>query len=407
MEQLHIPHERLRFFRKQLGLSAQRLAPLAPYARDLAGAAEDMARQLYAVMGDMAQTKIILEHQTSPERLQANWRAWYVMLWERPCDDELLAALWHSGLRHVAHGVDHRFITLAYSLVRDFSQRVIREVVPQAEREQAHLLADKLFDLCLLVETDAFIAAQSHCSNDVMMGLAHQLRNPLTVIGGMTARLLRTAGDSALQPSLEAVLEEAGRLERMLADLVSYITVLRNEPVFQTVSLAEAVEHARQRLTDQGLAQGLELELRLDPDEDLVQADPTMLGSLLRQLLLNAQEAQPEAAAKSVLVRTPPPESRRNAPGEQGHFVTLEVCNPGTLPPGKDTEPLFQPFHSTKSFGTGLGLAIARLGAQKNFGTVQLLAPTAGEVCCRVTLVRAGHVHESGLFFGVPQESGF
>jgi len=409
MQHPSLPMERLRFFRHELGISREALEPLGPYAHDLSEESDRMAASLFKAMGKMAQTKIVLEHETSPPRLQANWSSWYASLWERPCDDSLLDSLWHSGLRHVNHGVDHRFITLAYSLVRRFSHDSINELVPKDVRETVHILADRLFDLCILVESDAYIAAQAHCSNDVMMGIAHQLRNPLTIIGGMASRMLRLNGEAAaMQDSLKAVLGEANRMERMMRDLVAYIDMLRTEPRFESVSLQERAQAALRRL-QQSRKQPCDASLRFGNRDSMVQADPGMLESLLYHVLENAVEAQAETLPKdrppSVLLQLPadqPEQPEQVADQGPSPFLSLEICNPGQLPDDAEMETLFQPFHSTKPFGTGLGLAIARLAAHKNFGTVRLQPwqeQGADGVCCRVTMVKAGHVHASGLFF--------
>lgn len=395
------PLERLTFFRKELGISQETMVPLQQYAAVMAEQAEDMAATLFASMGKMAQTKIILEHETSPSRLQHNWQKWYASLWQAPCDDALLVSLWQSGLRHVNHGVDHRFITLAYSQVRRFSHERIQKFVNLEDRETTHILADRLFDLCLLVESDAYIAAQAHCSNDVMMGIAHQLRNPLTIIGGMANRLLKANGESAaMNASLEAVLGEANRMERMMHDLVAYIEMLRSQPVFGEISLEQSVKKA---LQDVEKASSISCEAHIAPElgEHMVQADAGMLNTLFYHLLENAQEAQlnatTEGAAPELEVRL------ANSTDAATPFVSLAICNPGILPGPGALEDLLQPFHSTKPYGTGLGLAIARLAAHKNFGTVQLRHWPKGGVCCQLTLVKAGHVHESGLFFTNPQ----
>ena len=49
------------------------------------------------------------------------------------------------------------------------------------------LALGRLFDLCLLIETDAFLSSSSRCELDVMAGVAHQVRNPLTIIGVITS----------------------------------------------------------------------------------------------------------------------------------------------------------------------------------------------------------------------------
>jgi signal transduction histidine kinase len=382
-----IPFARLRFFRHELGVTQAVAAALAPHHQTFIAHRAEMAADLYARIAKIALTKIVLEHETSPARLQGNWQRWYTALWQDPLGDGLLSAVWKSGQAHVSHGVDHRFITLAYSHARLYTQALIERLVSGPERDVVHDAADRLIDLCTLIETDAYIAASAQCSLEVMMGIAHQMRNPLTVIGGFARRMLESARPGCPDGvGPETIMDEAKRMERMVKDVGVYVGVLRAEPSFSPEPLAAAVDRVLARLAGEGWPGPVTLAVDLPPGA-AVQADRGMLDEMLCQVLTNAFEA---AAG------TPPTVDVGTVPGPEG-FVALAVANSGRPPRAEDIPGYFQPFASSKPMGTGFGLAIALLAARKCFGTVGL-EPTGTGARSLITLPKSGMVHPSGLF---------
>ncbi|EPR42662.1 histidine kinase [Desulfovibrio sp. X2] len=385
------PLTRLRFFREQLGISPGVSDVLAPWRQAFLGRKEAMSEFLYRLISGYAQTKIVLQHQTSEERLRHNWQGWYERLWQDPQSDEFLSALWRSGTRHVQYGVDHRFISLAYSHVHRFCEAEVRSIVPQDEQAAVAQALNGLFDLCLLVETDAFINSASRCDLDVMAGVAHQIRNPLMIIGGNAAALMRSAAeDTRARQAGETIIDEAKRLERMVKNVGVYVTTLSREPVFAKVEIEPLLQEMVELLRGEKALDGCRVSLELDPEARVAEADRETLLPLFYHLLQNAAEATDPGDPRLTITSRP----SRIMPG----FVELRIFNTGDLPKNVSEESLFLPFHSSKAYGTGFGLPIARLAARKNFGTVELSrAPDKGTYV-DVVLPGPGAVDASGLF---------
>ena len=120
---------------------------------------------------------------------------------------------------HVEGNIDQRYVHLGYSFVRQFCSHIAKAKVPPADRESVMYAIDKAIDLCLLIETQAYIAGTSQCDMEVVKGISHQVRNPLTVIGGNIIRLQRQLEPgSAVHRVYESILDENKRLERMVTD---------------------------------------------------------------------------------------------------------------------------------------------------------------------------------------------
>jgi signal transduction histidine kinase len=194
-----VPLERLRLFVRELDLDEGRLATIARYRSAFLSRKQEFAEFLYGVLFKFSQTSIVFERQTTPERLKLVWGHWFERLWTHSDEDDLLASVWRSGMTHVRLGIDHRFISLGYAQVRRFCRGMVAQDVPPHEHVRVMEALDRLIDLSILVETDAFITGGAKCAREVIMGVAHQIRNPIMVIGGFASRLNRQRPSSPPQ----------------------------------------------------------------------------------------------------------------------------------------------------------------------------------------------------------------
>lgn len=365
------PLEKLRWFRTLLGLNEDSLAELAPFRHVFTKAKDTFGRDFFGQLQQIPETRIYLDHQKHDGYLQHAWAGWFGLLFSEGFSDRFFAYQWRSGLRHVEVGIDHRFITLGYSYLRQFCQSIIKTGVPEERREALLQTVDKMVDLCLLVETQAFIEATAQCDVEVVRGISHQVRNPLTVIGGNIARLKRKAApDDPAHEIYDTLIAENRRLEAMVNDAAIYSEMFQKEAVFSRVSLKELIPGLLAEAGEKFIDNCPEVVLDLDPEASEVHADKADIAVMFLHLFANSFEALDRAKP---LVRV---SSRR---GKEEHaFVEIEIFNSGPPPSAEEMAGLFVPFSSSKPYGTGFGLSIARLAARKSLGDV-FLAPVPGE----------------------------
>ena len=209
------------------------------------------------------------------------------------------------------------------------------------------------------------------------LAVAHQIRNPLMVIGGFTGRLLRGKGDG--DPEAEAlsmILDGARRLEAVVRAVSDYAR--REEPAMAPCDLVALADRAfAEALQATDLAGRLETAGLGGPDAPAghVWADAAMLTAILAALCANALEAAPQGGARVAL-----------AWERQDEGVTLTVADNG---PGPDNDVLpyaFDPFFTTKAVGVGMGLTIARRRAEEMGGALTLERGPDGGGLARLTL---------------------
>jgi signal transduction histidine kinase len=204
--------------------------------------------------------------------------------------------------------------------------------------------------------------------------VGHELRNPLAVINNSAYFLKTKLGqDGRLDPKVEKhlgiVVSEIGRVDGMIADILTYSRPLavKGSPL-PSNALVEA------KLAATALPDKITLKKNLAKDAGDVKGDEKLLADALRRLLDNAIEAMGEGGTLTVSTR-----------GEK-KSVVVEVSDTG---PGLKPEAgplLFQPFGTTKPRGLGLGLAMAKKIAEAHGGKAEGGAGAKGGCAFRLVL---------------------
>ncbi|MFZ5584486.1 MAG: protoglobin domain-containing protein [Thermodesulfobacteriota bacterium] len=375
-----VPLDRLHFFQDRVGLTSADLALVERHGRSFAERHPEFGEFFYEYFWQIPRTRMILEQGRPPRKLQYVLAEWFRRLFSEDFGPDFMQYLWNSGVRHVEVNLDQRYVNLGYCVARQFCQKVAQEALAAELRSEVTAAIDKMLDFCVLVATDSFITMTSRCDRSVIEGIAHQVRNPVTVIGGNIKRLQnQVEPDSNVYQAYERVLGENRRLERMVQDISVYNQLFQSEPQPRACDLAELAELALARLGQSwDLAQFI-IERAWDPANRKVAGDPADLETMLYYLLENSLEAADRTGRRLALA------SRRA--GHPG-LVELEIFNTGEPPLASEINGLMAPFHSSKPLGTGFGLPIASLAARRNLGSLSLGPMPGGGTRCLVHLPR-------------------
>ncbi len=222
----------------------------------------------------------------------------------------------------------------------------------------------------LEVTFDELLAARKlGAVGNLALGLAHEIRNPLSSIR-MNVQMIRkkVPGEASLQEHFGIVEAEILRLNRLLNDLMGLARprALRLEAV-DLGPLAEKVLALAQGRLEAG---GVRVERRLEGAGAPVVCDPEQIEQVLWNLVLNAVEAMERNVGRRVLTV---------AVRRSGGWAALSVTDTGPGIPEADRSKLFDPFFSTKAGGGGLGLSIVESIVLHHGGHVAVeSAPGAG-----------------------------
>ncbi len=190
--------------------------------------------------------------------------------------------------------------------------------------------------------------------------VAHDIRNPLTAIGGFARRILKQKLNT--QPNqnyLGIIVQEVDRMERILSDLLSFSkppdivkapadinTVLRNTA---DIYRPEFEQHA------------IEYYENLGQDMPAIMIDAVLLQRVFDNLIKNALEAMQGGGLEARLTVT----SECDADTVS---ITINDTGPGIKP--RDVDKIFDPFFTNKANGSGLGLTLAAQAVKAHGGTI-------------------------------------
>ncbi|MFQ5412820.1 MAG: nitrogen regulation protein NR(II) [Phycisphaerae bacterium] len=190
---------------------------------------------------------------------------------------------------------------------------------------------------------------------ELIGGLAHELRNPLSTLM-VNLRLLAEDlrdehGDAdALRRrallKLEVVRREAERLQGLFDEFLNLTGTCRFHLI--RVNVREVVSRLATFIEPMARSRGVVLQVDGPSDALYVSADEDQLSQALLNIALNALEAMPDGGTLRIGVR------------RDGAGVALTMSDTGAGIAPEDASRIMRPFFSTKARGTGLGLSITR-----------------------------------------------
>ena len=162
-------------------------------------------------------------------------------------------------------------------------------------------------------------------------GVAHEVRNPVMIIGGFARRLQkRLPAHDPAQEMIAPILHELCRLERMVAEIEAFTVLL--EPDIKPQDLARVVDQALAASAEALAQRQIVVERRIPPDLPRIPLDERLMGQALGHLIDNAMEAMPKGGQLTLTV-TPEPKGLRLALRDTGIGI-----------PPEDLPYLFDPF---------------------------------------------------------------
>ena len=194
-------------------------------------------------------------------------------------------------------------------------------------------------------------------------GLAHETKNPLSIIRGQAESLLQ---HSSCGPEItevaEEILHQADRTVDRLGDFMNYARVeARKVEVFDMKSFFE-------KLTGP-LRSGFDLNkvnLILQMRSASITADKELLRHIIINLLINSYDAMPNGG--DIKISSDP----------NGQTLSLKISDQGEGIPAELKESLFTPYVTGKATGHGIGLSIVKRAIEASGWTINFTSSAKG-----------------------------
>lgn len=267
------------------------------------------------------------------------------------------------------------------------------------------LMVDNHFTGYLVVFDDiseVMSASRTVAWGEVARRLAHEIKNPLTPIQLSAERLAMKLEDkldqkdaAMLLRSTNTIINQVTSLKNMVDDFRDYA---RTPPAtFSAVDINALILDIavlygwdpEQKNREEPLSR--QLEICLDPQLPLIEADETQLRQVMNNLLGNAREAMEglelDGDEAGIKISTKYLESEQDSKQKQA-MVRITIEDRGTGFPEHVLQNVFEPYVTTKKTGTGLGLAIVRKIIEEHNGKIEISNLKGGGARVSILLTR-------------------
>ncbi len=244
-------------------------------------------------------------------------------------------------------------VSLTQSAIRDRDGRLLgsslifRDTRAQAKLESHMRRSDRLAAVSLMAA-----------------GLAHELNNPLGIVGNrieiMQQEVRERCPECFLERDLTVLREHTERMSEVTRDLLAFAHEGEDSPV--PVALDTVICRVAKLLEHVYAARNVHLECIEGESVPPVTGSETAFETVCMNLLLNALDATPPGGAVTVTTHRT----------HDGDAVELEVRDTGPGVPPELEHKIFEPFFTTKGAGrgTGLGLAVCRSLVERHGGKI-------------------------------------
>jgi PAS domain S-box-containing protein len=197
-------------------------------------------------------------------------------------------------------------------------------------------------------------------------GVAHDFNNLLTVINGYNALSLQEVGPGApVFWKLTEIKKAGDQAARLTSQLLAFSRSQMLEP--KLVNLAATLDEMDQMIRKVA-GELVEVAVRKEAGVGSIRVDPTQLGQVIINLVVNARDAMPRGGRIEIGLSSADlgEDGAREFGIAPGNYVALSVADNGCGMTPEVKCRVFEPFFTTKQAGQGTGLGLATV-----YGIVQ------------------------------------
>ncbi|WP_442598716.1 ATP-binding protein [Neobacillus sp. D3-1R] len=176
--------------------------------------------------------------------------------------------------------------------------------------------------------------------------IAHEVRNPLTVVRGFIQMLAKeNMNQEKLQVFGEIMLNELDRAQMIITDYLSFARPQSDPENLEIFEVKTKIEKAVNVMIPYALVQGVEFHTVV-ANQLFIRAERSKLEQVLVNLIKNSIEAMPQGGTIQIKA------------GKQNKYVTIDIIDQGIGMTPEQIEQLGKPFFTTKETGTGIGIMV-------------------------------------------------
>jgi signal transduction histidine kinase len=224
--------------------------------------------------------------------------------------------------------------------------------------DEIGFLSDRFNEMASsLQEKDKKLKERMSLLEQLAFGVAHELRNPLTVIGGYATMLKRSLRGKEREIA-ERILNEVELLQQFVSRFLDFARPLSLRKM--EVSLEDVIKGAIEGCRETASSKGVRFLMESEGGWPRVMGDRAALERAFSNIVTNALEAVGDGG--TVRIRA----------WEEGGWAKVAVSDDGHGIPKDVLGRIFDPFFTTKENGIGLGLCITRRIVEGHGGRIEV-----------------------------------
>ncbi|AZN38054.1 two-component system sensor histidine kinase AtoS [Iodobacter ciconiae] len=209
---------------------------------------------------------------------------------------------------------------------------------------------------------------------ELMAGVAHEIRNPLTAVRGFVQYLQKDTSKAEKDEFIVIILKEVDSINKVIQQLLDFSRPPKN--FFSATSLNQLVHDTLILIKSSNSSSTIRFVLNLDESLKDIYLDREMIKQVLLNLLINAVQAIDNGGTITIV----------SALSKDGLYQRIKIWDTGHGIDEKLKSKIFSPFFTTKPSGTGLGLAIAHKIIASHNGSITIENHEEGGAVVTITL---------------------
>ena len=277
--------------------------------------------------------------------------------------DEISVSKWNDEIKSGYSFTRHE-VPLVFAFEKEITVNLTIFPLTDSDDITEHLLEIIPVERWLRITRNEQHAEQQEVTQEILRGLAHEVKNPLGGLRGAAQLLEKELPSPDLKEYTNVIISEADRLQT----LVNRILGPAGLPKFKDVDIHEVLELIRSLIKIE-VKDEIQLHRDYDPSIPEVKADHDMLIQALLNIARNACEALKHEGNITFRTRV----VRKYTIGLQQHKLVacIEVIDDGPGIPEDIREKIFFPMVTGRAEGSGLGLSISQSLIHQHNGLIE------------------------------------